>query len=49
MIGPEMAYSAGLEAAAKAAGIEFYIEALEIDNATPPWPPYWAWPQASRC
>jgi transcriptional regulator with XRE-family HTH domain len=36
MIGPELAYSAGLEAAAKAAGFEFDNKVLEIDNATPP-------------
>jgi transcriptional regulator with XRE-family HTH domain len=36
MIGPELAYSTSLEAAAKAADMEFNIETLEIDNATPP-------------
>ncbi len=36
MIGPELAYSAGLEAAAKAFGLEFGIEVLEIDNMAPP-------------
>ncbi len=36
MIGPELAYSTGLEAAAKAAGFECGIEVLEIGNAVPP-------------
>jgi transcriptional regulator with XRE-family HTH domain len=36
MIGPELAYSTGLEAAAKAAGLEFDIEVLEIDHIAPP-------------
>jgi len=36
MIGPELAYTSGLEAAAKAAGLEFDIEVLEIDNIAPP-------------
>jgi transcriptional regulator with XRE-family HTH domain len=36
MIGPELAYSTGLEAAAKAAGFEFDIEELEIDSIAPP-------------
>jgi GntR family transcriptional regulator len=36
MIGPELAYSTGLEAAAKAAGLAFGIEVLEIDKLAPP-------------
>jgi len=36
MIGPELAYSAGLEAAAKAAGFALEIEVLEIAHAIPP-------------
>ncbi|MGD0855706.1 MAG: UTRA domain-containing protein [Dehalococcoidia bacterium] len=36
MIGPELAYSTGLEAAAKALGFELDIEVLEIANAAPP-------------
>jgi len=36
MIGPELAYCSGLEAAANAAGFKFDMKVLEIDNATPP-------------
>jgi transcriptional regulator with XRE-family HTH domain len=36
MIGPELAYSTGLEAAVKAAGFKFDMEVLEVDNSTPP-------------
>jgi transcriptional regulator with XRE-family HTH domain len=36
MIGPELAYSTGLEAAVKATGFEFDIEVLEIGNTAPP-------------
>ncbi len=36
MIGPELAYSTGLEAAAKATGLAFGIEVLEIDKIAPP-------------
>jgi DNA-binding GntR family transcriptional regulator/DNA-binding XRE family transcriptional regulator len=36
MIGPELAYSTSLEAAVKAAGLEFDIEVLEIGNTAPP-------------
>jgi len=36
MIGPELAYSTGLEAAAKAFGFEFETEVLETDKISPP-------------
>jgi transcriptional regulator with XRE-family HTH domain len=36
MIGPELAYSTGLAAIAKAAGLEFDTEVLGTENATPP-------------